>query len=351
MTKQTTTSRTAQARSLLKQLQNLGLNLTLQSGKVMTYTDALDVLARMDGYEAHSHMQSVQPTQPAAPLAVSKQEADATAPEADIAPARSDVVLTSYIDDFLSEGGESAHYPKSDWQYEVDNGDTRLGYRDWLLAKLEQTSRDDILPHIHELGACAFIEVIELVNQTSFTKLSEPRVRVWDSKGAETHWDMEPNLFDRWGEINTYRPETKPGFIALAMLTPEKHQMLQDSMAEEMCFIGTRFGVPGIFAEFEMCTLETETDRGDRLDGLYPDAEILPALKKAMALSKAHEKFPGAEFALCDSEDYSPCERHCITAFVPLTVLESKENPQEFMEGVCKMLWDTFDSVTPALAA
>lgn len=33
---------------------------------------------------------------------------------------------------------ENKKYPLSDWKYEVDNGDTRYGYDDWLKAKLEE---------------------------------------------------------------------------------------------------------------------------------------------------------------------------------------------------------------------
>lgn len=28
-------------------------------------------------------------------------------------------------------------YPKEDWQYDVRNGDTKLGYQDWVLHNLE----------------------------------------------------------------------------------------------------------------------------------------------------------------------------------------------------------------------
>ncbi len=31
--------------------------------------------------------------------------------------------------------GESPKFPVSDWQYEVANGDTRLGYTDWVENK------------------------------------------------------------------------------------------------------------------------------------------------------------------------------------------------------------------------
>lgn len=34
--------------------------------------------------------------------------------------------------------GEHPSYPSEDWKYEVEAGDTRRGYWDWVVAKLEQ---------------------------------------------------------------------------------------------------------------------------------------------------------------------------------------------------------------------
>jgi hypothetical protein len=33
---------------------------------------------------------------------------------------------------------EDPKFPSSDWRYEVENGDTRLGYQDWLEAQYER---------------------------------------------------------------------------------------------------------------------------------------------------------------------------------------------------------------------
>ena len=41
---------------------------------------------------------------------------------------------------YLEIGGlpeEDPKYPRSDWQYEVSNGDTSLGYDEWLEHKIE----------------------------------------------------------------------------------------------------------------------------------------------------------------------------------------------------------------------
>lgn len=35
-----------------------------------------------------------------------------------------------------------ARFPKSDWQYEIENGDTKRSYDDWVLAQSEQAAND-----------------------------------------------------------------------------------------------------------------------------------------------------------------------------------------------------------------
>lgn len=37
----------------------------------------------------------------------------------------------------VRQGAEHPVYPFEDWQYEVCNGDTRLGYADWCLHQAE----------------------------------------------------------------------------------------------------------------------------------------------------------------------------------------------------------------------
>jgi hypothetical protein len=37
--------------------------------------------------------------------------------------------------------GEHPEYVVSDWQYSVANGDTRLGYWDWVAARLDEDNR------------------------------------------------------------------------------------------------------------------------------------------------------------------------------------------------------------------
>jgi hypothetical protein len=39
-------------------------------------------------------------------------------------------------------GLEDLEYPKADWQYDVANGDTKLGYVDWVLHNIESHEND-----------------------------------------------------------------------------------------------------------------------------------------------------------------------------------------------------------------
>ena len=40
--------------------------------------------------------------------------------------------------------GSHPKYPKSDWRYEVENGDTMLGYWEWVHCKLEESAQEDV---------------------------------------------------------------------------------------------------------------------------------------------------------------------------------------------------------------
>ena len=40
--------------------------------------------------------------------------------------------MTTTKDQYGGEWGEHPKYPSSDWKYEVSNGDTRLGYWEWV---------------------------------------------------------------------------------------------------------------------------------------------------------------------------------------------------------------------------
>ena len=40
--------------------------------------------------------------------------------------------------ELLEAAGIPEQYPPEDWKYEISNGDTKQGYRDWLESKLDE---------------------------------------------------------------------------------------------------------------------------------------------------------------------------------------------------------------------
>ena len=39
--------------------------------------------------------------------------------------------------------GTHPQYPRTEWRYEVENGDTMLGYWEWVMCKLDEVEDDD----------------------------------------------------------------------------------------------------------------------------------------------------------------------------------------------------------------
>lgn len=51
--------------------------------------------------------------------------------------------LTLVPVDLSSHWDEDPEYPVEDWKIEVDNDDTRLGYKEWVLHQRESQAEDD----------------------------------------------------------------------------------------------------------------------------------------------------------------------------------------------------------------
>lgn len=63
-----------------------------------------------------------------------------------------------------SHWDDDDEFPPSDWRYEVENGDTRLGYKDWLEVKREQAKGDrdeDLDTQAQYARACADLDEFE----------------------------------------------------------------------------------------------------------------------------------------------------------------------------------------------
>ena len=52
-------------------------------------------------------------------------------------------------------------YPKSDWKYEVTNGDTKLGYDEWLLHRIESEEGSTVKPDL----AMPITQIVSIKNK------------------------------------------------------------------------------------------------------------------------------------------------------------------------------------------
>lgn len=245
-------------------------------GAALTHTEALDILARLEGYEAWSHMKAAERKKP---NVVETRRFDAAA-----------VLLERFgaWHDF-----EAA--PRSDWQYQVDNGDTNRGYYEWL----------------------AYEWLTDEHPELAHTTFQVPQIRGVDSRGNPVVWDIESDLSDRWGDLNFVQPETKPGLIGL-VLQPALLEQLRELMQDEYTFIVCKDGKYGLLFEVEyMCE---ESDRRHPPESDTPDAP-LPARAEVvtrlqLGLQALEKDFPGVDFCV-PPEDVVFIERPAVWAFVP----------------------------------
>lgn len=230
------------------------------------------------------------------------------------------------------------------WVAARNQGSTYLTFRHWIVVQLESLLPKDDNVADDKTGTGAYLQVLRAFLRTDFKTTTEPAVRVFDSTGKEDVWLMEPNLFDRWGAFNDFNIEHKPTLSAWAKLSVEDLDFALDNSVEEMCFIGTKAGVPGIFVEFEVQSLSTVSD-GERktANDLYSAEVLVPALKKSLTTEKYHEQFPGVEFCLADHQDYQGTEGHALMAFVPLDVLKKEAIPFKYMVELCRAIWAGYD--------
>ena len=79
---------------------------------------------------------------------------------------------------------EDARFPHTDWQYEVENGDTRLGYMEWVVAQYEANNFPYTLEHpIQEEASVSFHD------QTHYPKENwEEEVAHLDTRLSYAQW-------------------------------------------------------------------------------------------------------------------------------------------------------------------
>lgn len=273
-------------------------------GVKVTHTEALDLLAKLKGYNSWSHQSQASK--------ISKPAKKPGATKGSKLPEELKILtLARVLQSHYPHDGECPAHPRSDWEYQVENGDTSSGYWEWLPS--EALGRD----------------TEETLLEATY---SVPRpVEVTTPNGDATTWDIELNLTDRWGDLNWYCSDSKPG-LAILKLDAPLLKSLQSQMAEEITFVSRKDNEFGLLFEVEYCSRESESSHDPDNESLMPHADIKETLLKG--LRALENKFPMVQFAY-PAEEYIVHDRPAVWGFVKngaLTTAQARELASEMLE-------------------
>jgi len=88
----------------------------------------------------------------------------------------------------INHWGNHPDFPVEDWQYEVANNDTRLGYQDWLESRLELESEDKTNP----------VFVLSLEQAKQVLLIFNDAERWYKEIPDLVEEDFDPGTFDQW---------------------------------------------------------------------------------------------------------------------------------------------------------
>lgn len=254
-------------------------------GSPIKHTEALDLVARLKGFNAWSHMQQNQ-GETSTPVA-------AQAPTETVTPkiASKFIGLSDVLAQHYGAEGEMPLFPRAAWREGFDF----QNYWTWVETRIDEEG--------YHWGS------------TPFTFIRENQVAVTLPDGSASSWNIEQNLTSRCGMLNSYLAETKPG---LAILTVDEPllESLRSDMYDEITFLSRKDGNFGLYYEMEFCTVESEADDMEDYDDgqqFKPHAEVVAYLVESIA--KLEPQFPGVEFCIPDAAHIIN-DRAAVWAFV-----------------------------------
>lgn len=266
-------------------------------GSPITHTESLDLIAKLKGFNAWSHLQQHEgKITPMTVAGTTVAQPNRTSEE---------IGLEEVLIEHYGREGECPRFPRERWEKAIWPRPNRsVDYWKWVLSCIDEDTN------------CAW-------GATPYTFKRERPVKVTQPDGTVSIWDFEQNLTDRWGDINTYMAETKPG-LALLAIDRSLLEKMRSEMYDETTFIGRKDGDFGVYYEMEYVSAESESDNRDyeEIEGLKPHAEVVASLLEG--LSKLQSQFPSVQFCIPD-ESQIINNRPAIWAFVKSGALSTAE--------------------------
>ena len=264
-----------------------------EKGVKVAQHEVLDLYARLQGFEAWSHLKASAKTPKAKAKAQAKEEKVGK------------LTFPQLVTQLFGAWYNFEDYPRKDWSYEVESDDTNLGYYDWVANSLATSDENEI--EIQGIEFCT------------------PSIEVMTPQGLTKKWDIEQNLTDRWGDINTAFLETKPG-LPLLVVQSKLFNELRELKTGEYTFIVRKDSEFGILFEVEYTSRESEKRHGvDDEIGLKPHEMVVAALKTGLLVLEA--KYPEIEFCIPAKQEVV-MDRPAVWGFASKKVAESMTEEQ-----------------------
>lgn len=235
-------------------------------GATLSHTEALDLYAKLQGYEAWAHLQTVQSglPKPVVPSAAGSRPSK---------PASEGKSFGELWVERYSLKHSFPSLPREDWKHETDNDETHQSYFDWVDERLQ----------VH-LGV--------MVSNTLFLPSI---VSVTGLDGTVSDWSIETDLTDRWGDYNTANLNKKSALPFLALDEPLLNRC-RVAMVEEDSFIVCKDGKFGVLVEVEYECQESVPE--DNISGALPRTEVVQKVLAGLAAVKA--RYPQVEVGIPD---------------------------------------------------
>lgn len=230
-------------------------------GATLSHTESLDLMAKLQGYQAWSHLQQATRDESA-----SGQARPSTPPPG---PKSAQEVLAEHY-------GQHGNCPASGrelWNAQ----DSTLDYWDWVVDRIKQ-SED------WETGPLTFP--------------APAPIAVTLPGGQASQWYIEQNLSTRCGELNDAYRELKPGLMLLTHDTALFDQLC-GQMWDETTFVVRKDNAFGLLFEVEFLSQESEAHtEGEDLSQYRPRADVTTAL--TTKLQGLAAEYPQVEFCVPD---------------------------------------------------
>lgn len=264
-------------------------------GAVITHTEALDLLAKLEGYKAWSHMQQALKPEKVVTVKPTKTRKEACL---------RDILIAHY-----GRQNDWPAYPRVHFSRTLVDDDQY-----WKDA-IEAAEEDGLLDgrEMFDVGQAIPVTLPD---------------------GTATTWNIEQNLTTRCGELNGHNRQGKAGLALLELDRPLFDKLVtQMPRGYELAFAVRKDGEFGLLYEEEYCSQESEARSDSDVSEFKSHADVVAALWNG--LTSLAPQYPAIQFCVPDAAQVIH-DRPAVWAFVKLDALAEAERVA-LADAICNL--------------